>query len=332
MDASRWHPATLRAFFSAALLVFGGLTHGAIAQSGYDFTVAHETYTTLANGSSTEIPFGQTAGGLDLEGETLPIYGENYAPNAELPLVVSGTGFIRFDKPEYSVVIDGFLVHMDVLNERSGIFYEIDFVNGENVVKVEWREAALIDTPDVADDYINFQIWVYQTSGVVELRYGPSKLEADYGALIGGGPFVGIFRFTQDPGFRVLQKNWLLGDPKEPYHDKAGQSLGMLAGFPEEGTVYRFTPTVPSSVEEEKEMTRAFRVAPSVIQEKLVVERTERTQTKEVVVQVYDVSGTVIAKEVMTGSRLEISTQDWPSGLYFCKVAGESHQVLKSGK
>lgn len=304
-----------------------------VAQSGYDLTIVTEDYAELSEGTFAGIQPGQTGTGLDLEGEQLLLYGEQYAPDAQVPLVISGTGFIRLDKPVYSVVIDGFLVHMDSLNPSSGIFHQVDFLDGENVLKIEWRQAALIDTPDVADDYVNFQIWLYQTSGVVELRYGPSRLKDNYGALIAGGPFVGIFRFTQDPSFIVLQKNWLLGDPGDPYHDKVGQSLGLLGGFPAEGTVYRFTPGEISSVENSGQLLTgtSFRIRSNVVDAALLIERTgEEGRGGNARVEVYDMAGHLVTTEPMSGISLEVSVADWPPGTYLCRVgeSGECDEFL----
>ena len=304
-----------------------------LAQSGYDLTVTSDTYAELAEGEFAGAQPGHTATALDLEGETVLLYGEQYAPDAQTPLVISGTGFIRLDKPSYSVVIDGFLVHMDSLDPRSGIFYQSDFLDGENVLKIEWRQAALIDTPDVADDYVNFQIWLYQTSGRIELRYGPSKLKEDYGDLIAGGPFVGVFRFTQSPSFIVLQKNWLLGDPKDPYHDKLGQSFGLLSSFPEDGTVYRFTPSAISGVaENEQSLTgKAFRLRSNLVDGALWIERTNETGwTEDARVEVYDMAGNLVLTEMMSGTMLEVPVSGWPSGSYICRVgkSGDCDEFL----
>lgn len=333
MTVTPFHVPFARTTASAAILLVC-FSVALTAQSGYDLTVSTEPYTELESGTSVGIGPGGGLTGLDFEGAAVPLYGEAYTLDASTPLLISGTGFLRFDKPDYSVVIDGFLSDLNVYDERSGIFHDVAFEAGENILKVEWRQAALIDTPDVQDDFLNFQIWIYQTSGVVELRYGPSKLNDDYGTLIGGGPFVGIFRFRQTPSFRVLQKNWLLGDPADPYHDTQGQSLGLLGHFPPEGTVYRFRPNGPSAVDEMSVVDRSslrYSVLPNVVVGELMIEPASEQDPDHRIdgpeFRVIDVTGKTVAEGMIHNGRGRVSMAKMPAGLYFCVIQGEGRPI-----
>lgn len=93
-------------------------------------------------------------------------------------------------------------------------------------------------------------IWgnIYQQTGVIEFRYGPTGS----GVITTGGPWVGAFLSPPDVS-RMTEKIWIGGDPTNPKLDTTRTvKFPRLSRFPSNGTVYRLTPRTTSGVEPEK--------------------------------------------------------------------------------
>lgn len=263
---------------------------------------------------------------LDLKGETFRLYDREYRCDRDYPFVVYGGGFIRFNGPESAVVIDGFLSVLDHFDDASRVSYLIEQKEEERILKVEWKRMGVIDSPEVAGDHLSFQVWVYQQSGVVELRYGPRSLPVDSGAAIGGGPYVGIFRFVEFPSFRILEKNWLIGDPFAPHYDTTRTGFALLDGCPREGTIFRFVPRTVSGVgEERKEGEREkkmgeYRIFPNptgggmTLQAAAPLKRAAR-------VRLVDMLGRTVGEGEMTPFSTALDLELPGPGVYYCEVA-----------
>ncbi len=102
-------------------------------------------------------------------------------------------------------------------------------------------------------DSINLQVWVYETSNIVEIHYGSSQVSdpASYFYFNGTGPIVANARLF-DFDFGNYGTLYLLsGNPSSPMVDSftfpiSGITLPpSLNSWPADGTVYRFTPKSP---------------------------------------------------------------------------------------
>lgn len=303
-----------------------------VGQPSYTFSIATGTYADLAGAiplsSDVGVPLSDTNFLVDLGGEVVRLYGKDYRVDAGNPLIVDGSGFIRFDGSSDAVVIDGFLANLDRFDGESRISYMIDQNEGERILKVEWRKVAPIDSPEVAGDYLSFQVWVHQSSGVVELHYGPRMLFADSGVAVGGGPFVGIFRFSQVPVFRIFEKNWLIGNPFDPTYDTTRTGFSILEGCPPEGTIFRFTPRVATGVDEgegmdDKDGMGEVKLVPNPTDGRVSV-RTVRPLAGNARLAVTDALGRVVIETVMqAGARAHELDLPEP-GVYFCEIEGET--------
>lgn len=327
------HSTVRRCFSLLCLAVFALLlSDWARAQGSYIFSMESAPYTELEGATPLvklpEMPMTDTVFSVDLKGEGFRLYNEEFRVDEEAPLIIYGGGFIRFNKADAldAVVIDGFLSVLDYLDEESAVSYLMDHNEEEGILKVEWKRMALIDSPDVADDHVSFQVWVYQNSGVVELRYGPRQLEADSGVSLGGGPFIGIFKFADVPVFRIFEKNWLIGNPFAPDYDTTRTGFSILEGCPREGTVFRFVPRISSSVgDPDNSGARGgmgeYRIFPNPTSGAMTLQAATPLESAARV-RVIDVLGRIISETQMEPSSSTLDLNLPALGLYYCEVSG----------
>lgn len=239
--------------FLFALTFIGTLfTQSAKAQLGYKLSVTTDTYTPLTGGTSVN---GSTM--WDEENYKVPL-GFNFKLGSTTISdfsLVSGA-FAATDTD--AAVISGFFTCDGDLYDRgnsggsssmSPIRYTVSGTAGSRIFKMEVSNAGFFDEYDIYttnNDFVNYQVWFYETSNIVELRYGPSNIShaADYFTL-GSGPVVGFMKNIDPSSGSVDMLYYLNGSASSPAIDSTGNLFsisGGLASYPANGTVYRFTP------------------------------------------------------------------------------------------
>ncbi len=123
--------------------------------------------------------------------------------------------------------------------DKSQVSYKNEGSSTNHILKIQFHNAGFAaDGPNFSDS-VNFQLWIYETSNIIEFHYGPSSVKAgSYGGE--NGPYVQI----ADPlsiGFNFIT---LEGNPAGPSVRIQNASMSTtLTGTPANGTVYRFTPS-----------------------------------------------------------------------------------------
>lgn len=161
----------------------------------------------------------------------------------------------------------------------SPLSYKTTGIPGNRICKIEIANAGFWDEFDnygTYNDYINLQVWLYEGSNAVELRYGPSKVSypVDYFILY-SNPLAGLFRMDTE-GDTVRAMYYLHGDPANPQLDSvinADFNLLLLPhaldSMPAPGTVYRFEPT-PTEIKKVK-LLDDVRAYPGICQSELTI-------------------------------------------------------------
>ncbi|MBA3829604.1 MAG: T9SS type A sorting domain-containing protein [Taibaiella sp.] len=168
--------------------------------------------------------------------------------------VVSDTNMVKvtsgFFLTDAMLVDRGFVASAS----RSPLRYRVSGASGARIFKYEMFNAGFrseYDSLGTLSDSISIQLWYYEGTNIVELRYGPSKISYPRlyfnNASTLGNPIVGYFK-DNDPISGVGDFFLLSGDPLHPGIDSihldtslSSQPLG-LSSYPTNGTVYRFTP------------------------------------------------------------------------------------------
>ena len=130
----------------------------------------------------------------------------------------------------------------------SNISYEESGNAGDRILKIEWNNVGFyseLEDDLVSTDYTNFQLWLYESSGDIEVRFGPTNIAQPQLSYDGDpGPIVALIDgydyWTDTVRGDII---FLEGDPAAPdmIVSRDLEEGGYLVGNIPEGTVYRFS-------------------------------------------------------------------------------------------
>lgn len=124
-------------------------------------------------------------------------------------------------------------------NNKSPVSYLTTGITPNRILKVQYKNAGFVaDAPNFSDS-VNFQLWIYETSNIIEFRYGPNQVKST--SFNGeNGPYVQVADpLSISTNFIVLE-----GNPASPTVRTSNiASSTTLNGSPANGTIYRFTPS-----------------------------------------------------------------------------------------
>ena len=159
--------------------------------------------------------------------------------DSELPF------FVPFGSPDLQnrAMADG-------STELSDISVKVTGEVGERIQIIQYRNAGFageIDSLGTADDFINFQLWLYEGSNAVEIHYGPYQVSNEAIDFQGAtGPSFGLFVIEEanldsgNPDVAVFIEN----DPMNPdvMTETENTESRALNGMPPTGMIYTLTP------------------------------------------------------------------------------------------
>lgn len=228
------------------------LTLTATAQLNYTITTHTDTYKPLTGATSVNdtiiwddqvfaMPLGFN---FDMDGQ---VNDSIYISRDNL-LAIDSAGTVNL-----FVLTDIDLLDRGNINDtetRSPMRYQLTGTAPNRIFKFEIANAGLsaeFNTHGTNNDSLNIQAWFYETSNVVELRYGPSKIShpSDYHYLSAGKALNGYIKNFNLNSFIIQMGYFLDGNPAAPTVDSAADLFSIGGGldtYPPNGTMYRFTP------------------------------------------------------------------------------------------
>lgn len=202
---------------------------------------------------------------------------------------------------------------------NSPISYEISGTPGARIVKVEWRNASFYNSDNNYLDSLDFQVWLFETTGDIEYHYGASYVNpAAYNGAV--GPTVGITKFAMSPNYDLLNGYYYLsGDSNNV---AVNPNYSQITGTPLNGTVYRFSNQVTVSVADIQETEVAVFPNPAsgMVNVKLDAENAGT-------VAITDLTGRALIFEQVEGTGVVTKRFDISSlapGMYFVTVNGNA--------
>jgi hypothetical protein len=187
----------------------------------------------------------------------------------------------------------------------SDLSYKVDEIQGEQVLKFEWKNLGLIEqieSDGISTDFVNFQLWLFEKSNKIEFRYGPSSLtKSNFEEYFSSrdGFLCGLIDF--DSGLENITKNSFLisGPPTNPrieygneiIYDNNGFGAGTgLSDFPDEGTVYRFIWDKTTSSHNVRSLTEAkLEIYPNPASDFLIIKTLE--ENVDVSIEIFGLDG-----------------------------------------
>lgn len=168
---------------------------------------------------------------------------ENVPENTPFPVII--TNAFQF---ENRAEIPG--------NDPSLIRYETIGEPGEQIFKIEYANAGyLIELEELGtlDLFFNMQVWLYEGSNCIELRYGPNNIEGSEDFILdeASGFVTGLVVSTLAQVFGAPGRPYAIfptGDTQNPVEDELVDFMGTLEenpfldDFPTDGLLFSFCP------------------------------------------------------------------------------------------
>lgn len=220
------------------------------AQNSYSFHITNGNYTELNNAKI--IPWAEFDSLTDmftlsdLDGETFQFYKTPFLFGGNKTIALESFGVVRIDNDTSIIIIDAAFTYLDSINKSSSISYSIEGTSGNYILKGQWKNLKIRNGKE--NNYVNFQIWVYQKSGVIEVHYGTSSLNNASGFNISNGPHAGMF-FSKNDFTKCHEKLWITGSPTNLKPDTSkNYSFKAIKGIPNAGVILRFVPRFTNSI------------------------------------------------------------------------------------
>ncbi len=210
----------------------------------------------------------------------------------------------------------------------SPVRYEVTGSAGHQVFKFEVFNAGfdqqLVDSGFMSDS-VDMQLWYYEDSGIVEIRYGPSLITGtDYFNF--AGTMSGFVQNLDSNGDGTI---YLLGgNPASPtvqavplVSGNPTTTVNVLSSFPPSGTVYRFAPiSYPNNVTSIFTTTNV-NVYPTAAQDEVMINyKGNETLSYDVL----SLNGARMANGSANNGTTHIDVSNFPAGIYLLHLQGSA--------
>ena len=287
----------------------------------YAFNTFTEPYQELSN--DTEIELGTDWDDLDF---TVPIgFTFSIGSDTYTEMVQGGPG-AYFVFPTSSGSHDfGYFSNLangaDIGGSPSTISYTTEGEPGERICKLQYDNFAFLfevyGAQPNSESRINFQIWLYESNSAIEFRFGENSIVAS--SMVhgpSGGPLI-ILVLDLNLAMETFEYGLLLsGDPMAPTTTTPilGEVQNQLAGNPENGRVYQFTP-MPLGTENTD--LPSFSIYPTLVEQHLNIIGDFEPLTAY---RIFSLDGRLVLSGKLSAGILELG--DLPSGSYVFHLEG----------
>ena len=210
------------------------------AQS-YSFSQSNEPYKNLENAVSINTENVWSG----FQAFSIPIgFNFQYMDSTFTSVSLEATGRVIFDEKHFYYA-DMFVVagmqDKGTMNSLSPLSYQLSGDQGDQILKIEIKNATY--KKDLSST-INYQIWLYENNGTIELHMGPNSITNPEAALA-LGPFSGVFNVTSFSPTTFGYGYAIQGSPISPsdttFVGTGVDDFGLtLDNIPSNGTVYRY--------------------------------------------------------------------------------------------
>lgn len=209
----------------------------------------------------------------------------------------------------------------------SPLRYELTGTAPNRVFKFEISNAGFFDEEDIygtLNDYVNIQTWVYETSNIVEIRFGDSKITnpTDY-YFFGSGLAIGYVKKFDLDASTIEKAFTLTGNTSSANLDSVtdiSTTPNVLNDFPSNGTVYRFIPKAIAASIGEVSIENEFKVYPTIATSSINIE----SKVNVAKAKIYTITGQQIDGlfDIQKGKN-ELNTSTLSAGIYILEIQTE---------
>lgn len=276
---------------------------GASAQNEYAFSQRTSNYVEMT-GATVVSP---STWGEFTTGVALPFTFKYFDEDVDSIFITEGGIFFDADG-------DDFLSpHSELAQGRgdgqSPVTYRIDGTGTNRILKVQWPNITFT-TNAVAypNDFVNYQVWFYETSHVIEFHYGSSFVTEE-----------ALPTLTLVASMMSIDGNHSIsvgGDPSAAVPSYEFATFDALDRNPSVNTIFVFTPGFPNSVKAAMGQV-SLNIYPNPAGANLTISSNAVLQH----VGVLTMSGQqVYSFPVTTGTEAQVNTAALPSGIYFLEI------------
>ncbi len=222
-----------------------------------------------------------------------------------------------------------------MIGSFSPISYTLSGTTPSRIFKMEWKNAGFLNAIDNGQytDSMNLQLWLYETSNIVEVRFGNGNYVSPFSDLYDGGPgaLVAIVDSLDLNTSFARMMYFLKNNPTNPALDSL-VNLGIFSppgmnGNPASGSVYRFIPKVISNTNVGYS-TYTTTVSNDIL---YLADKNElRIDIFNIDTFNYlitDLNGKAIEKGRLQKGRKNIDTKSFASGMYVLKLLSDKENV-----
>jgi len=301
----------------------------------YTFQVGNQPYQELANpvsinnGEVWEFPEYEIGLGFNFYlFDTLinKLYFFNEGQGSVLSSVPSSTRFHKMVMPFGAGLLDrGY----PTSQSQSPLSYEVSGEPGTRICKIQWKNAGFFgDYQENGSftDYVNFQLWLHEVTGLIEMHYGPSLItdfDINYGAP---GPTVGLVPWYDNDEYSFSpQSIWLAGAPANPYIVYSDE-FNFLNGMIPPNTAYYFTNTL--TVNSGLVKAEGFSVYPNPAEDYIMISHSV-TNRQNLTIIIRDLTGRImLQKNYTSGEELYIPVGNIQAGAYSLLILDGNKQIF----
>ncbi len=218
----------------------------------------------------------------------------------------------------------------------SPILYKVDGQAPGRIFKIEWQNAGFYN--EVAfgssESYVNFQLWIYETAGLIEYCYGPSNIASNDVFGNGSGPSIGLLQSANVQTFEIGNSWFLTGESTDPVISPSEANpvtFPSLNQTPPVGQIYAFYPTNVSAVESE-ELAVGVQIYPNPVVNQLTLELDLSATPDQLEARIFNTLGQQVYFQSLgqsTESLLTVDVEQLPKGSYIVQVRDGQAQISK---
>lgn len=319
----------MRYLYTIILLSITSLFLNAQELLPYQFSVEEFEYNdlenpiSLTNGQLWDDPNFTVPLGFDFEylGQTVRTLSSN--ENLTGAMLLAGIGSsngINMIIPYFSDLRDrGALTNKSI----SEINYEIVGDSPNKIAKIEWKNAGFYDEIEEffeSTSFVNLQVWVYEGTNTIEIRFGPNDINTKVAHEYGGAS-LGLVN-NADFNSQRAEIVWnLFGNPFHPDVSEIkdisiNDDPPIFIADPKDGMAYRFVPNVVSKTVQVESLDEV-KIYPTLIQDQFFVENKSKDQIE---VQVFNAYGSLLSNHSVQAGTHRIDTNAFGPGIYVVKM------------
>ena len=208
----------------------------------------------------------------------------------------------------------------------SPISYQIDDFGNSKIFKLEWKNAGFEDD-DNNSYYMNFQLWIYEGSNMIEIHYGPSSVPNYFYADQENACGLYEYDWNEDVGQVYIVEEGTDGYQFEiPDFDDDDDDWepNFFTRVPENGTGFRFYPKNSVGMDE---LESVIQIHPNPATDFLYLENDEQLPMEY---QVVSLDGRILKTGTSSEQKIQIDLSDLNPGIYFVRGTKNGNNLTKT--